>query len=177
MNYNRLLCGVALVLVGFADYGRSETSVDDSDKHSWIANAGWTNWQGNIDDGVFFTEDYAGGFVWGANLGWISVGDGSPNTGTSYSNSTAGDFGVNVDSNSDPNSFLLSGYAWSSNAGWISFNVTGADRPRIERSTGTLKGYVYGANIGWLPLEAPGIAIVKTGLVEENSALGWEVYE
>ena len=119
---------------------------------------GWLNWRPNETDGPLITTQFASGFVYGANIGWINLGDGSPANGTSYSNTSAGDFGVNVDATSDPDYYLLSGYAWSANCGWINFDVEAqagsANQPRIEKATNILRGYAWGANIGWLTLDS-----------------------
>lgn len=99
--------------------------------------------------------------MYSANIGWVSLGDGSPANGTAYANGSATDFGVNVAPSPDPGVLFLSGYAYSANAGWISFeNTDPATRPRVEKVTGILRGSVYGANVGWLPLEQVSALVV-----------------
>lgn len=156
----------------------AETTVDAVDKYSWGANIGWINWQGDVAHGAVFTDKIASGFIWGANIGWITLGGGSPANGMRYSNTSVDDCGVNVDSASDPSSYLLKGYAWSESMGWINFeqvgDVAGADyQPRIEKSTGILKGYAWSANMGWIALESPGVARVKTTVNPTPLALVW----
>lgn len=151
----------ALALSAFA-----VTTIDDTNKFAWAANVGWLNFQGDVTNGASFGKNYATGFIWGANIGWINLGDGSPGNTIHYSNASADDFGVNVDSNSDPNFAFLSGFAWGANIGWINFDIAAqvgdANRPRIEKSTGTLMGWVWGANIGWISLNSDLTAIVQT---------------
>ena len=150
----------------------ADTTVEHPDIYSWGGNIGWTNWEGDVTNGAVFTENYASGYIYSANCGWINLGDGSPANGISYSNTSADDFGVNVDSLSDPDYFMLSGYAWGANIGWINFDVAAqagaSNQPRIDKTTGILKGYAWSANTGWLTLESPGTAVVRTGLVEDR---------
>lgn len=155
------------------------TTVSNTDKYSYAANAGWINWQGDVTNGAQFTNKIASGFIYSANVGWINLGDGSPANGTSYSNTTASDFGVNVDSTSDPQASILSGYAYGANIGWISFDVktqAGVEnQPRIDKTTGILKGYAWAANVGWIALESPGIAQVVVHVFSE--AEDWSLYQ
>ena len=77
-----------------------------------------------MTNGAVFTDTIGSGFIFNANAGWISLGDGSPESGTNYGNASATDFGVNVDSLSDPDFFVLSGFGFSQNVGWINFDVS-----------------------------------------------------
>jgi len=89
---------------------------------------GWTNWlDANVsNDGVIVGTDFLEGFVWGENVGWINVGDGTPTNGTDYANVNGTDFGVNVLGDND-----LDGFAWGENIGWINFGWgAAADRGR-----------------------------------------------
>lgn len=148
--------------VAFATVAVAESSIDESQRHSWAANVGWMDWRsGDGTAGARITRQFAGGYVYAANIGWISLGDGSPANGTAYANDSATDFGVNVSPDTNPALLNLSGFAYSANAGWISFESTEpATRPRVEKATGILRGFAYGANIGWMPLEQLGALVV-----------------
>lgn len=162
-------------LVIFAAAAVASSTVDPVDRYSWSGNLGWIDWRADGTNGAAFNDRFAGGFIWSANAGWISLGDGTPANGTSYANTSAADFGVNVDAASDPDFFLLTGFAWSANVGWISFDVaaqTGpSGRPRIEKGSGILRGSVWSANAGWLTLDSAA-AVVRTGLVVPPSTGG-----
>lgn len=157
----------------------AQTNISNTDKYSWGANIGWINWQGDVTHGALIANKFVSGFIYSANVGWINLGDGTPTNGTQYSNTSTSDFGVNVDSTSDPNYYILTGYAYGANVGWINFNVqtqAGKDnQPRIEKTTGIFKGSAWGANIGWLPLESPGMAVVKTSF-GINMIQNWTLY-
>ena len=99
------------IFAGLSSLSAFATStIDETGKYSWGPNIGWLNWEGDVDDGVAFGETFASGFIYSGNVGWISLGDGPPSDGVYYSNATADDFGVNVDSVSDRDFFLLSGF-------------------------------------------------------------------
>lgn len=55
--------------------------------------------------------------MYGASIGWISLGDGMPTNGSQYSNLSADDFGVNVDGSGN-----LRGFAYGASIGWISLS-------------------------------------------------------
>lgn len=159
-----LLTAIMLLATGISS---AQSTVDETDRFSWAANAGWIDWRADGTNGALFGQQTASGYLYAANFGWIHLGDGSPESGVQYGNDSATDYGVNADSTSDPDAILLSGYAWSANMGWINFNTAGfvaADQPRIEKSTGTLRGAVWSANAGWIRLDSPGVALVRTTL-------------
>lgn len=133
------------------------TNVDPNNSFAWGANVGWLNWAADLNNGVLYGRPLSG-YIYASNVGWIHMGDGTPNNGVAYSNASATDYGVNADAFSDPDFILLSGYAWGANIGWVNFSVASQageeNRPRIERATGRLLGYAWAANAGWLPLNA-----------------------
>jgi hypothetical protein len=94
------------------------------------------------------------GFIWGENIGFINVGDGTPTTPPYYANVDGTDFGVNIDLDGD-----LHGYAWSENGGWINFDggamATPPQPARIECGSplARLAGYVWAENFGWINLD------------------------
>ena len=87
------------------------------------------------------TSGYLTGYAWGENIGWIKLGDDS---GGPYSNTSATDWGVNLDAASN-----LSGYAWGENVGWIKFNPDHGG-VTIDMATGRFDGDAWGENIGWV---------------------------
>ena len=90
------------------------------------------------------------GYIYGANVGWINLGDGTPANGTSYTNTSATDFGVNCSAGAAGEKNLR-GFAYGANIGWVNFEATG--NPRVILNTGRLRGYVWSANSGWINLE------------------------
>jgi hypothetical protein len=143
--YRLLLAG----LLALPAAGHAESSIYSNISYAYAANAGWINFYGDGAHGVRVGEAFLSGYAYGANFGWINFGDGSPDNGFSYSNTSATDFGVNHDGNGN-----LSGYAYGANIGWINFEWTSdpadPNRPRLDLATGIFYGYVYAANIGWI---------------------------
>lgn len=86
-------------------------------------------------------------YAYAANFGWIHLGDGSPTNGHSYANTSANDYGVNMDSQG-----RLTGYAYAANVGWITFEQT-RGLPKMNFLTGKFTGHAWGANIGWISLD------------------------
>jgi len=125
----------------FAVY--SDTTINDTNRHAYGANFGWINARGDVTNGMYMSQFFCTGYVWSANCGWIHLGVG-PTNGYKYSNSSAHDFGVNVQGNQ------LRGFAYGANIGWINFETNG--NPRIDLLTGKMNGYAWGANVGWISL-------------------------
>lgn len=129
----------------------AQSTINSGDKFAYGANTGWLNWRPSSADGVLIGEAFLSGHIYAANLGWITVGDGTPANGHTYSNTSATDCGVNHDGAGN-----LSGFAYGANIGWINFGWAGANdpnRPRIDILSGELLGYVYSGNIGWIKLD------------------------
>ncbi len=102
-------------------------------------------------DGVSIGEYICSGYVYGANVGWINMGNGAPTNHIQYSNASATDFGINYSIDPMlPGKAILRGYAYGANIGWINFESTG--NPRLRFSDGRLEGYAYSANCGWINL-------------------------
>lgn len=139
--------------------GRAATTINDPNKFSHAANLGWINWRdaNGGADGAVIGEFVCSGFLWAANVGWISLGDGTPENLIQYSNTSGTDFGVNHDGTG-----LLRGLAYGANIGWISFEATG--NPRFDPATGNFSGYAWSANCGWINL-GDGSFFVKTNTV------------
>lgn len=157
------ICCVALLLATAP--ANSATNIDPVYKYSYGANIGWFDWTGDGSTGALFSENYATGWIYSANCGWIRLSSGAPANRLSFSNTSANDWGVNIDAVSDPGNYLLSGYAYSANIGWINFNVvdqTGeSQRPRISKTTGILLGYAWSPNCGWISLDGGTFAYVQ----------------
>ena len=80
--------------------------------------------------------------VWHENIGWIRLG--APGVTPPYANSSASNWGVNLDA-----AGKLSGYAWSENAGWINFSATSASVV-LDQTTGLMTGSAWAENLGWV---------------------------
>jgi hypothetical protein len=124
---------------------QADTTVDSAHPYAYGANVGWINARGDITNGAVLGQSYCTGYLWNANCGWISLGNG-PTNSWRYSNSSGGDWGVNHDGQG-----RLTGYAYGANIGWIRFEQT-YGQPRVDLRTGNLSGYIFGANVGWLSL-------------------------
>lgn len=145
----------ALTMSAMANTTIDPNGVDQA--YGWFENAGWLDLRGDETSGVVVGENVLSGFAWSENVGWINFGDGSPANGVYYSNTVAGDFGVNRDSFGN-----LSGYAWGENIGWIAMDTlsSGGARVSIESATGRFAGYAWSENIGWLNFETVPLNIV-----------------
>ena len=121
------------------------TTINASHKFSYGANFGWMDWSGNLSNGVLVTDYICSGYIYSANVGWISMGGGSPSNSIQYQNNSAADFGVNLDALGN-----LRGYAYGENIGWIHFENLGA--AKLDLVTGKFSGYCYSANCGWIAL-------------------------
>jgi hypothetical protein len=94
-------------------------------------------------------EFICSGWFWGANVGWINIGNGFPVNNIQYQNNSATDYGVNYGFDpAQPGYAILRGYAYGANIGWINFEATG--NPRIRFTDGALEGYAYSANCVWI---------------------------
>lgn len=121
----------------------------------WSADTGWL--RPALSAQAIATSGGAGilsGYLWSANAGWISLGDGTPVNGVRYSQATREDYGVNADA-----AGALTGYAWSANLGWLTFTAqadgsTSFAGPRLDWGTGRLTGFAWSANAGWIDLAA-----------------------
>src|SRR5581483_6197760 len=139
-----------------ASVGAYATStIDSTNQYAWGANIGWTDWRPDFDgtntDGVVVGEFICSGYVYASNVGWISLGNGSPANQIQYQNNSATDFGVNYSVDpTQPGVGILRGFAYGANIGWINFETQG--NPRVSLFTGSLTGYAWSANCGWINL-------------------------
>ncbi|HWX22794.1 MAG TPA: hypothetical protein VN578_23075 [Candidatus Binatia bacterium] len=139
------LVALVLFLSSFAFSAAGASTINATNKFAYGANFGWIDWRGDTNAGAVIGEYVCSGYLYAANVGWISLGSGSPANGIQYQNNSAADFGVNTDGLGN-----LRGYAYGANIGWINFESTGA--PRVNLLTGNLTGSVYSANCGWIGL-------------------------
>ncbi len=145
----RLALVLALSVVSAAHAG---STINSTNAYSWGANIGDLNWRPDPTNGVSVGAYICQGYIYGANVGWINMGNGNPANHIQYQNNSATDFGVNF--TIDPNNSghgLLSGYAYGANIGWINFEATG--NPYVIISNGQLRGFVWSANTGWINLD------------------------
>ena len=139
-----------LVFLALTTTARADTTIDTVNRSAWAANIGFTDWRPSAADGVNIGANFCAGFIYAANVGWIKMGAGTPANGSSYSNASANDFGVNCSAGA-PGEKNLRGFAYGANIGWINFEATG--NPRIILATGQLRGFVWSANCGWINLD------------------------
>jgi len=145
-----ILTTITASLVSASD-ALAQSNVDPADKWSWGENIGFMNWRdaNGGAQGVVVGQNILAGFIWAENVGWINVGDGSPDSGSQYSNATGQDAGVNI-----LNDGFLAGLAWGENIGWINFATEpfiGADGARLQG--GRLRGFAWAENAGWINLD------------------------
>lgn len=140
------------------------STINESKAFGYAANAGWLNFRPTAADGVQVFEFSLSGKVYGANIGWINLGNGTSNQ---YANTTSTNYGVNHDG-----SGRLFGYAYGANIGWINFGSLSdstPNRPRFDLATGLFSGYAWSGNIGWINL---GTTRLKTDLVQRPDTDG-----
>ncbi len=164
----------ALSLLLAAASASAATNIDifnTGKRYAWSENGGWLNLQGDISSGVYVGATVLRGFAWHENFGWINFGSGAP-AGTQYSNTSAEDFGVNIDPAGN-----LSGYAWGENIGWIAFDTqsAGGASVKINKASGRFSRYAWGENIGWLAFENIDHAHVATA-PGFSAARNWTLY-
>ena len=162
---NRIL--IILFCIAIPIASDAATTINNANKHAHGANIGWLNCQGDVANGAVIGEYVCSGYIWGANVGWIHLGDGTPANGVQYQNNSATDYGVNHDGLGH-----LLGLGYGANIGWILFtNATAAgalpasDVLRLDLKTGNLSGYAYSANCGWISL-SNAFARVQTDSVQ-----------
>jgi hypothetical protein len=147
----------SLALLLAATPALAQTTISSVNKFSWSENCGYMNWRdaNSGAQGVRRVNNFLTGYIWGENVGWISVGSGTPANGTAYSNASGTDSGVNVDAGTGN----LSGFAWGENIGWINFaGAAPLGAPyaaKWDSAGGRLRGYAWGENIGWINLDDP----------------------
>ena len=122
----------------------ASSDTDPSNTYAWTENAGWANaapTNGGVTVHFDGTSGYLTGLAWGENIGWIKLG---ANAGGPYGNSSATDWGVNLNAAGS-----LSGYAWGENVGWVKFNPAFGG-VQVNTANGQFSATAWGENIGWL---------------------------
>ena len=143
---------MAAIMAMAISSGQAASTINSTNAYSWGANMGYLNWRPSAADGVNVGAYICQGYIYGANIGWINMGDGNPPNHIQYQNNSATDFGVNfIIDPSNMGHGLLRGFAYSANGGWLNFESTG--NPYVVISNGQLRGYVWSANIGWINLD------------------------
>jgi hypothetical protein len=153
------LIAFSLLSLAFPTQGASTISLVNRYAHG--ANIGWLDWRGDGANGASVSDYVCSGYVYAANVGWISLGSGAPASGIRYQNNSSSDFGVNHDGFGG-----LSGLAWGSNIGWLVFtnrdsSGSALDGPRVDLRTGRFRGWVWSGNCGWISL-SNAFAFVQT---------------
>jgi hypothetical protein len=139
-----ILALAIIYIAGSQAMAAVNVGIDPTNKYAWTENTGWANCaptNGGVTMHFNGTSGYLTGFAWDENIGWIKLGDDS---GGPYNNTSATDWGVNLDAASN-----LSGYAWGENVGWIKFNPDHGG-VTVDMATGRFDGNAWGENIGWL---------------------------
>ena len=150
MTLRCMALGMPILLVALAPQTLTAASVDPTDKYAWGGNVGWCNAHAGGAYGVVVAENVLSGYLWCENIGWVSLGDGTPATPPHYSNASASDYGVNHDGAGN-----LSGYAWGQNVGWLAFDTSGSGGSQVTiDAAGQFHGYAWGENIGWVSLSS-----------------------
>lgn len=139
----------ALLVLSLASRSFAQSTISATNRYAYAANVGWIDLRPSVANGVRLTETHLSGYAYSGNIGWIHFGDGSPNNGHTYTNSSSTDYGINLDKLGN-----LTGYAYSANVGWINFEQE--EGARLNFLTGKVTGSVYGANIGWISFDTPG---------------------
>lgn len=156
MNARVSLAGIASVSALSTAAGVPPTNIDPAEKHAWGDNIGFLNAAGAEGGarGLHVSTSTLAGWIWSQNVGWICVGDGTPEN-TRYANQSSDDYGVNI----DPATGSLSGLAWGENIGWIRFGafadlVASGQAARADFEERRLRGYAWGENIGWISFDS-----------------------
>ena len=111
----------------------------DSGSYAWNESSGWIDFS-PTNGNVYVADNALWGYVYGENIGWVSLNCGNTDTCSDVS------YEVQNDGNGN-----LSGQAWGENVGWIDFgHVGGPYEVKIASSTGDFSGYAWGENIGWI---------------------------
>jgi hypothetical protein len=141
----------------------SQSTISNTDRYAYAANAGWLDFRNESTNGVRVADTALSGYSYAANFGWIHFGDGTPNNGHTYSNTSAADCGVNVSPSGS-----LTGYAYAANVGWINFEQV-QGQPTLDLRTGKFTGSAYSANLGWIALDTTFSDLATTSISRSDS--------
>ena len=151
-----MLLSAPVFLAGGMTAAENIDPANDDSQRAYAENVGWINAEpsGNGGPGVQVDDFELTGYLWGENVGWISMS--CKNTSSCATTS----HGVVNDGNG-----VLSGYAWSENVGWVNFAPATAGVV-IDATTGEFSGRAWGENIGW-------ITFASTGANPYGTTTGW----
>src|SRR3981081_1986750 len=91
----RLALLLSLSLLAPPLVANATSTINSTNAYAWAANLGWTNGRPSAADGVVISEFVCSGYIYGANFGWINVGNGFPVNNIQYQNNSVTDFGLN----------------------------------------------------------------------------------
>ena len=125
--------------------------LDDGSQFAYAENVGWLNAEpsGPGGPGLEVGDLELTGWLWGENVGWISLS--CENT----SSCATVAYGVVNDGEG-----VLSGYAWGENTGWINF-APSTSGVTIDTVTGSFGGRAWGENVGWITFASTGPVAYK----------------
>ena len=156
---------VAVVSAGLAtDRAENIDPADDASQYAYAENAGWLNAEpsGNGGPGVQVGDSELSGWMWGENIGWVSL-----SCSNTLSCATTA-YGVTNDGSGN-----LAGYAWAENSGWLSFSCantascgTASYGVTIDPTTGDFSGNAWAENLGW-------VTFASTGANPYKVSSGW----
>ena len=151
--------GIRLILLvllcpGTVAFAENIDPDNDGSQYAFAENAGWINGEPNSDGGPGMqVNDFdVRGFLWGENIGWISL------SGLNTNSAPPREYGVTNDG-----SGVLSGFAWGENVGWVSLSCANTDScgrvgygVKIDPSTGDFRGRAWSENEGWITFASEG---------------------
>jgi hypothetical protein len=152
-----------ILLLALTGIASAQSTISTTDRHAYAANAGWIDFRADVSHGTRVLDTCLSGFAYAGNIGWIHLGDGTPDNGHTYSGSSASDYGVNVSPTGQ-----LTGYAYAGNIGWILFEQA-RGVPTLNPITGKLTGHAYSANLGWIALDTTTTDLATTTIARPDS--------
>jgi len=145
-----LACGLLLSSAAVAE---NIDPGNDGSQYAYAENVGWVNAEpgGSGGVGLHVTDSQVTGWMWGENVGWISLSCANTASCGTLPYGVANDEGV------------LTGHAWGENIGWVSFSCentascTTADYGVvIDPFTGEFSGRAWAENVGWVTFASTG---------------------
>ena len=162
---------LVLLFVAATSTLHAGSTINPGNPYAYGANFGWANAYANGGtNGAVIGEFYCSGYIYAANVGWISLGNtNGPANGYAYSN-VGTDYGIN-----NVGGGQLSGMAYGANIGWIEFEQN-FGKPVYNVLSGIFTGYVYSANCGWISLSNLQTASVSPAPLDANGLpIAWEL--
>lgn len=143
-----LPAAVVLVMgiVGAIVFAENIDPLNDGSQYAYAENVGWLSAEpsGNGGPGIQVADFELTGWMWGENVGWVSL--------SCKNRATCGTFDYGV---TNDGSGVLSGHAWAENLGWINFRPSTAG-VSIDVSTGEFSGRAWAENVGWITFASTG---------------------